>query len=471
MLHVFGQYLACAAIRFPIVPALAVTFAIGLISSSPVRAQSLATRILESPAYRVRYSDDTLTNGLRVLIVESHFAPVISAELFVRAGMRDQVPRPGIAHLLEHLTGDTLSDYPLRAGVAFNAGTGSQTTDYFFIAPSANFEPALYYLSAILRPLLLDSARLSREKSVVIAEGGQRASNRPYGLSESCLAQLYWNAQLNCTGPADWDRETLATSAEDLTDFFHTHYRPNDAVLVVVGDVATANALAHVKRYFGDIPRAPAPSLSELQTPSPAAKRFVLTDTLAPASRLDIAYATVAGDAPEYAALSVLAAVLGRGESSLLKRRLADERRLVTRIETSGLGFRGSSDPAPFIVTAVVERGVDPETAERAIGEEIIRLAVNPVARADLERAKGVLAREFLAATRSDGSRGLAYNLGFYATVNRKPELINSWLHAVDAVTQNDLSTIVARLFNSPPRVVVTTVPPAGESAAVPRRP
>lgn len=469
MLHVFGQYRA--ATRFPIVPTLAVTFAIGLISSYPVRAQSLATQILESPAYRVRYSDDTLANGLRVLIVESHFAPVISAELFVRAGMRDRLPRPAIAHLVEHLTGDTLPDYHERAGVAFNASTGSQITDYFFIAPSVNFEPALYYMAAILRPLLLDSARLSREKSAVIAEGGQRASNRAYGLSESCLGQLYWNAQLNCTGPDDWDRGTLATSAEELTGYFNIHYRPNDATLVVVGDVATADALAHISRYFGDIPRAPAPSLSESQTASPAAKRIVLTDSLAPASRLDIAYATVAGGAPEYAALNVLAAILGGSESSLLKRRLVDGRQLVTQIETSGVDLRGSSDPVPLIITAVVKRGVDPETAERAIGEEIVRLAINPIPRADLERAKGGLAREFLAETRGGGSRGLAYTLGFYTTVNRNPELINSWLHAVDAVTQNDLSTIVARLFNSPPRVVVTTLPAARESAGVRRRP
>ncbi|MDP9203673.1 MAG: insulinase family protein [Gemmatimonadota bacterium] len=468
MLHVFGQYRA--ATGFPIVPALAVTFAIGLISSHPVRAQSLATKILESPAYPVRYGDDTLANGLRVLIVESHFAPVISAELFVRAGMRDQVPRPAIAHLLEHLSGDTLSDYPLRAGVAFNASTGSQVTDYFFTAPAANFEPALYYLAAILRPPLLDSARLSREKNVVIAEGGQRASNRAYGMSESCLGQLYWNAQLNCTGPDDWDRETLATGAEELTAFFHSHYRPNNATLVVVGDVATADALAHIGRYFGDIPRAPAPSLPASQTASPATKRIVLTDSLAPASRLDIAYSTVAGGAPEYAALNVLATILARGESSLLKRRLVDERQLATHIEVSGLDLRASSDPVPFIITAVLKPGVDPETAERAIGEEIVRLAVNTVPRADLERAKSVLAREFLAVTRGGGSRGLAYSLGFYATVNGNPELINSWLRAVDAVTQNDLSNIVTRLFNSPPRAIVTTLP-ARDSAGVRRRP
>jgi predicted Zn-dependent peptidase len=379
--------------------------------------------------------------------------------------MRDHVPRPGVAHFLEHVAGDTLSDYPLRAGVAFNASTGSQTTFYSFTAPSANFEPALYYLAAILRPPVLDSARLSREKSAIIAEGGQRASNRAYGLSESCLDQLYWNAQLNCTGPDDWDRETLAMRAEDLTDFFHSHYGPSHATLVVVGDVARADALVQIRKYFGDIPRAPAPSLFESQTASPAAKRIVLTDALAPASRLDIAYATVPGDAPEYAALSVLATILGRGESSLLKRRLVDGRQLVTQIETSGVDLQGSSDRVPLIITAVVKPGVDPESAERAIGEEIVRLAANPVPHADLQRAKSVLARQFLAQTRGTGSRGLAYTLGFYTTVNRNPGLINSWLHAVDAVTQNDLSTIVTRLFSSAPRVVVTTLPAAGDSA------
>ena len=108
MLQLLDQYRA--ATRFPIVPALAVTFATGLVCSYPVSAQNLPTQILASPAYPVRYSDDTLANGLRVLIVESHFAPVISAHLFVGGRMRDRVPRPGIAHLVEHLTGDTLDD-------------------------------------------------------------------------------------------------------------------------------------------------------------------------------------------------------------------------------------------------------------------------------------------------------------------------------------------------------------------------
>src|SRR3954467_1869791 len=116
MLHLLDQYRA--ATRFPMVTTLALSVAIGCVASNPVRAQNLATQILASPAYPVRYSDDTLANGLRVLVVESHFAPVISAHLFVGGGMRDRVPRPGIAHLVEHLTGDTLNDYPLRAGVA-----------------------------------------------------------------------------------------------------------------------------------------------------------------------------------------------------------------------------------------------------------------------------------------------------------------------------------------------------------------
>jgi zinc protease len=469
VLNVFGQY--PVSTWFRIVPALAVTFAFGVIGSYPVGAQSLATQILESPAYRVRYSDDTLANGLRVLIVESHFAPVISADLLVRGGMRDEVPQPAIAHLVEHLSGDTLSEYPLRAGVGFIAFTGTQTTVYAFTAPSANFDPALYYLAAILRPVVLDSARLSREKRDVLAEAGDRASNRAYGLSEVCVGELYWHAHMDCTGPDEWERVTLAVRAEDVTDFFHSHYSPNNATLVVVGDIAPANALAHIGRYFGDIRRGPAAGLPESQTASPDAKRIVLTDSLAPASRLDIAYATVAGGAPEFAALSVLTTILGQGESSLLKRRLADERQLVTHIETSGVDLQGSSDPVPLTITAMLKPGVDPMTAEKAIGEELARLAMNPVAPADLERAKGVLARKFLAETRGGGSRGLAYALGFYATVNRNPELINSWLHAVDAVTQNDLSAIVARLFNSPPRVVVTTLPAARDSAGVRRRP
>jgi zinc protease len=467
MLQVFDQYRV--ARRLPIVTTLAASVAIGFVALYPVGAQDLTKQILASPAYPVRYSDDTIANGLRVLVVESHFAPTISAFLFLPGGMRNDLPRPGIAHLVEHLAGDTLSGYELRAGMAFNATTGRQVTFYFFTVPTANFDPALYYVAAVLRPPLLDSARLSVQKRSVLAEAGQRASNRAYGVSEACVEGLYWSAEVKCTGPDDWERNILATRVEDVTDFFNSHYRPNSSTLVVVGDISAANALSHIRKYFGDIPPAPAAGLVESRVASPATKRVTLTDSLAPAARLDIAYATVAGGAPGSAAVSVLATVLARGESALLTRRLVDERKLASHVEVSGVDLQAASDPMPLIITAVVKDGVSPDTVERAIGEEIATLATNPIPLADLERVKSVLARDFLAETRGT-SQDLAYTLGFFATVNRNPELINSWLRAVDAVTQDDLATIVARLFNAP-RVVVTTLPPARNPAAVRRQP
>lgn len=430
--------------------------------SSPAFAQSLIARIMGSESYTVRFSTDTLPNGLRVLVVENRFAPIISAELHIRAGSRDDPPgRFGTAHLLEHNANDDRT-FRLGAGLFNGAGTGPEETSYAVIGAANAADAGFYQMATGLGFPTFDPAKLKIQYDNVTAESNQRWFNYAYGLAAQCVQYLYWREGAACAGPAELEREARATSASDLQRFFTEHYRPDNAVLVVVGDISRADALSLATRYFGSWPRSRPPGTPRPPRPRAPTRRVTVSDRLAPAVRLDIAFATVTGQAPEFAAVNVLSTLLGRG--GLLRRRLVDELHLFPRISTSGFDFRGPPEEAPLVITAVLAPGVEPDSGERAIMGEMARLAREPVKEDELERAKGLLALEFLRTTR-DGTRALAYNLGYYATVLEQPELINSWLPMVNAVTASDLMSIMGQLLAVPPSVVVTTMPAAAGRA------
>lgn len=437
----------------------------GLLGPAALDAQTLARELLDTPSYPVAYHDTMLANGLRVLVVEQRFAPVVAAELMVRAGSRnDPEGRGGLAHLLEHSTAKIGIADELWRGVGFGASTGPEWTDYFFTAHTVYLDAGLYLLAANLRSETIDLEGLETERGVVIAEGGQRVANRPYGRSSSCLEELFARGGSTCSLPERWRTETLATTAEDLLAFHRDHYHPSNAVLAIVGDVVVDDVVARVDRWFGDLPPGEPGSQHAVPKEGGPPRTLVLEDPLARRPRLDLAYAIPAAGLRETAALNVLIAVLGRGEASRLHRRLVAERRVLEQVEVAGFDFRLSRVPGPLEVTAYLGRGLAALPARQALEEELRRLAEDPPTAAELARAKAVLAREFLEDTRNDGVRGLAFNLVYFTAVHDAPERINAWLEAVDAVSAEDVAELARVVFGDGARVVVETIPPSGDS-------
>jgi predicted Zn-dependent peptidase len=145
---------------------------------------------------------------------------------------------------------------------------------------------------------------------------------------------------------------------------------------------------------------------------------------------------------------------------------LVEEEQMLSSIEIRGFDFRAPRTPAPFTVTAILRPDIDPHLAEQRIREEIARAVKTAPSDAEMERAQGALARDFLADTRGDGARGLAFNLAFFAQVHDRPERINTWLGEVDRVTARDLSEVARRYLLRAPQIVVTTLP-GGSPASV----
>jgi predicted Zn-dependent peptidase len=246
-----------------------------------------------------------------------------------------------------------------------------------------------------------------------------------------------------------------AASEQDIKDFFRIYYAPNNAVLVVVGDFKTKDALALVRKYFESIPRQPDPPPDDQTEPAPKGEqRVTLSDPLARATQVAIAYKTVPGNTPDFYALQVLSAALQGGQSSRLYQKLVRDKELVTSVGGFNAEMRG---PGAFYITATLRPGAKPDEVEAIIYDEIDRLKNEAIADWELQKSKSATRRAFL----QNGQRSLstAIVIGQYAVYYNDPGLINTRLDKVSAVTKADVQRVAEKYLTKENRVVVITNP------------
>lgn len=216
--------------------------------------------------------------------------------------------------------------------------------------------------------------------------------------------------------------ELNAATVADVTEFFQTYYAPNNAVLVLVGDFKTDEAVALVKKYFADIPRQPDPPAVDLSEPErKEERRATLEDALARVPQVSMAFKAVPGNTPDFYALEILSATLGRGQSSRLYQKLVKEKELVNNV---GSFMDERSGPGALYITTTLRPGKKPEETESAIYEEIARLQQEPRTDAELQKAKN--ATTLSLGTSLQISLVRALRLGEYAAYSRSAPCFRS---------------------------------------------
>ncbi len=288
-------------------------------------------------AFRVPVERATLTNGLRVVVSSDHAAPVVCIAVYYGVGMRlEPRGRTGFAHLFEHLMfqgSANLGKMELARTVQENGGvlngsTRYDFTNYYEVVPSNALELALWMEADRMRGPVITDTELVNQRDVVKNEIRVNVLNRPYGsfpwidIHERAF-QNWHNAHNGYGEMADLD----AASLEDVRAFFDTYYSPANAVLVMVGDVDPAEAIAMAERHFTSIPAQPVPPMPLLDEPTPEGeRRFSRVDPLAPRPALAIAYQTPPHGTPNYYALGLLHEALAGGDDSLLHAELVARR-------------------------------------------------------------------------------------------------------------------------------------------------
>ncbi|GFE78159.1 peptidase M16 [Steroidobacter agaridevorans] len=424
-------------------------------------------------AVRVDFSEHSLKNGLRVQLVEDHTTPVIAVNVSYDVGSRNERPGlTGFAHLFEHMmfkgsknVGDGEHFYQVFTnGGAMNGTTSSDLTVYYEALPANQLEMALYMEADRMRSLDITQAKLDNQRQAVQEERRLRVDNQPYGRSYERFDEVFYDKFGYKHSTIGSMEDLNAASVQDVAEFFRIYYAPNNAVLTVVGDFKRDEALATIKKYFEDIPRQPAPPPVDLIEPRQTAeRRETLTDPLARAPQILIGYKIGVGNDADQAALQVLSSVLQGGDSSRLYQSISKEKELV-----SGIGgyVEERIGTGGFYITATVRPDQKPEVVEAAIYEEIARITEEPIADWELQKARNATRLGYLQSIRSAQNR--ANILGSYTILFKDPNLINTRLQKIDAVTRGDVQRVAKKYLIPTGRTVLTTLPAPAAPAAAP---
>lgn len=427
---------------------------------------AMAASLVAAPVSKVQFSDAKLKNGLRVIIVEDHTAPVFSIAITYNVGSRNERPgRTGFAHLFEHMMFKGSANVGsgehfmlvYNNGGDMNGSTNKDRTNYFERLPTNQLDLALFLESDRMRALDITKENLQNQISTVKEERRQGVDNQAYGKTMEAFDGLAYenvNYKHSVIGSmADLDAATV----EDVQAFFRTYYAPDNAALVIVGDVKPVACLAKVRQYFESIPSQPAPPEPDMTEPAQAKeKRLTIEDPLARATRLDIGYHIPSAASPDYDALTVLSSVLSSGTSSRFTQTIVRQKQLALQafagpMESRGPGlFRaiGILSPAP---------GKSAGDLEAAIYEEIDKVKTGRIEDWEIEKARNSARRSYLGGLTSSLQRAVL--MSQYAVYYNDPNLINTRLDRLMAVTAADVQRVAVKYLTPENRTVVITVP------------
>jgi zinc protease len=405
----------------------------------------------------------TLDNGLRVLLEEDHRAPVASVQVWYRVGSRDErVGLTGLSHYLEHMMFKGTPTYGPRVysrlieavGGQDNASTGPDATAYHVTVAAEQLDLVLALEADRMRHLLLDPREVETERRVILEERRTRSEDDPLGALVELFRAVAFLAhpyRLPTVGfAADIERITAA----DLRAWYDAYYRPNNALLVVVGAFDAGDLLERIRARFGDVPRGLDPPRVAVVEPEPRGERRVWLRRAAELPVVVVGYPVPNHRSSDAFALEVLSTVLSGGRTSRLHRRLVQAERLA--LEADGDYARLALDPDAFTFQVTLMPGRPVEEAERALDGEIERLRTELVTDEELERAKNQLEAAFLFG--QDSVHGRAAALARHELAGGW-RLRDAYLAGVRAVTAEDLRRVAQRYFAVDRRTTAILVP------------
>ncbi|MEM8753034.1 MAG: pitrilysin family protein [Pseudomonadota bacterium] len=394
-------------------------------------------------------SSFTLENGMQGVVIEDNRAPVVTHMVWYKVGAADEPSgKSGIAHYLEHLMFKGTDEIPEGAfskivaenGGQDNAFTSVDYTAYFQRIASDRLELVMRMEADRMVDLRLTDAIALPERDVVLEERNQRTENDPGSLlSEQADAALYLNHPYGVP-IIGWRSEIQNLTREDALDFYEAHYAPDNAILVVAGDVSVDEVRRLAEAHYGPIPaKGIEPRVRPTEPPHRAARRLELSDPrvrqpyvvrryLVPSRRT--------GGDETAAALAMLAEIAGGGG---VTSRMAKKLQLEDRIAiNSGAFYRSSTyDDGVFGVYGVPAEGVDLDVVEAALDDVMAEIAATGPTEAELERARTVIrAAEIYA---QDSQRGLAQRYGAGLTTGLTIERIEAWPDKLAAVTAEEV--------------------------------
>lgn len=412
--------------------------------------------------------EKTLKNGLKVYVIEEHSSPVVSVQVWYKVGSKNEVVGiTGSAHLLEHMMfrgTKEIKDFSQiidELGGMDNAFTSFDETAYWCEIPSSAVEKVLYMEADRMRNITFDG--FNEERNVVIEERRWRTENDQRGaLWEALFSTIFW-AHPYRNPVIGWRSDLENVSLEKVKQFYETYYAPNNAYLIVVGNVKAEEIFKIAENYFGKYESKEIPKFYTTEPKQKGPRRTEIKKE-GFATYIAIAYRVPkAGD--EYSpAVSLLADILGGGKTSKLYKSIVYEKQLASSISAF---YYGLKDEGLLIIFATLQQGKDINELEKAINEEIENLRKNKVSDEELIRAKNSQLAN-LVYSRESVVR-LGFQLGEALINTENPNYINEYPKLIQKVSKQDIEKIINEYINDDNKttVIVHPIPPSDIQAYI----
>jgi zinc protease len=446
--------------------------------------QLIACSLLLSGAVLARGADLTipveryqLPNGLRVVLSQDNTVPVVAVYMIYDVGSRsEEKGRTGFAHLFEHMMFEGSAHAPKGVhfqtvesnGGTLNGSTHPDFTDYYEDLPSNKLATALWLESDRMRSLAITEENLTNQKEAVKQERRLSFDNQPY---QTAIVDIWptlifqnWQSSHSLIGSFE---DLNAASVSDVRRFFQTYYAPDNAALVIVGDIHIPETKRLIEQYFGDIPSQPKPARPNLAEPPGFQPRTeVYKDKLAQVPAVILGFLGPKRRSPDFYALNMVDAILTAGESSRLRQDLVKGKQSVIQYE-SNLGWPFASpldyrDPEPYAIFLLYKPNFTSSQIVAQVQEELNQLAATPVEASELERVKMQLRAAQIRELQSSLNRARA--LAQYEITDGDPNLINTELDRMLAVTPEQIQAAVKR-YLTPDRRSVLVIEPEPQAA------
>jgi zinc protease len=409
-----------------------------------------------------------MDNGLRILMMVDRSAPVVAYATWYRVGSRHEKPgKTGLAHLFEHLMFNETEhlkagqfDRKLEeAGAESNAATWLDWTYYYEAIPKDRVGLVIELEADRMAHLVLRDAQVTSEKEVVANERRYRVDDDVEGIASELLYRTAFERHNYGWPTIGWMQDIQGFVPSDCESFYKTYYAPNNATIVVVGDVREADVLARIRKAYGALPRADIPEEDTFPEPPQTEERTTVLRKPTATEKLVIGYHGPALGDPDHAALTVLQEILFGGRASRGHRAMVIDQELASDVRGWTSTFR---DPGLFEVFVTARAGKTKDDLLPVLDREMGRLRDELVTPDELQCAKARLELGGLQAL--DTASGKAEQIGFYDTVLSDPAGVFRRLEAYRRVTAGDVRRVARRFLVSNARTIVHVVPDADKA-------
>ena len=437
------------------------------IARTGVGATLIAIHMLFQPlgAQSFEVKTHTLKNGMKIMVQEDHGIPNVAFYTFFRIGARNERPgTTGISHFFEHMMFNGAKKYGPgeydrvmeNLGGNNNAYTSNNITAYqnWFPSGSANLEKIFELEADRIADLSFDPEVVESERGVVANERRMSVDNNNGGILREQLNATAFTAHPYMWPVIGWMSDIQTWKMEDLKNHWQMGYAPNNATVVVVGDVTFNEVIRLAEKYFEPMPaRELPPKVTTLEPPQLGERRTTVRKP-AQLPMMLIAYHVPQTDHPDYYALDLLESILSYGQSSRLYQRFVDRDQLALGISC---GASTNFDPGLFTFSIRPRAGIDPAACEKALYEELAKIANESVTEAELTKAKNQALADFYRATQTINGRG--NTLGTYEVFFGDYKKLFSVTEEMNKVTLEDIQRVAKEYFKDTNRTVATLIP------------